>query len=305
MQNREQGESYETLWAQAVQACADGKYQEAVDKGLLCFEFLNKENAKVEYKHLHLDAVNIIENDISSRKNYDIQKNFLFLKMLPCCILLSKCYILLNEREQGSRFLSQSVMLAKKKIHDDDGENGAIFSVIAEVFKLLNDSKGELAMYTEYLNYMEEKFGKNHVAVSDCYHLLAGYYFRNKRIDLAIIYSEKCLANRMEYFGRVNEVTEKSLYSLGVIYRAGGRLKEAFLTLLESIEIRSQLFGSTSLETAEAQASAGYTAQKMKEVKKARILFKLALDTFKTIYGEHHKTTIQTKKLYDNLVGEV
>ena len=188
--------------------------------------------------------------------------------MLPCCILLSKCYILLNEREQGSRFLSQSVMLAKKNIHDDDGENGAIFSVIAEIFKLLNDSKGELAMYTEYLNYMEEKVGKNHVAVSDCYHLLAGYYFRNKRIDLAIMYSEKCLANRLEHFGRINEVTEKSLYSLGVIYRAGGRLKEAFLTLLESIEIRSQLFGSTSLETAEAQASAGYTAQRMKELKK-------------------------------------
>ena len=196
-------------------------------------------------------------------------------------------------------------MLAKKKIHDDDGENGAIFSVIAEIFKLLNDSKGELSMYTEYLNYMEEKFGKNHVAVSDCYHLLAGYYFRNKRIDLAIMYSEKCLANRLEHFGRVNEVTEKSLYSLGVIYRAGGRLKEAFLTLLESIEIRSQLFGPTSLETAEAQASAGYTAKKMKELKKARILFKLALDTYKTIHGEHHKTTIQTKKLYDSLICKV
>ena len=34
MQNREQGESYETMWAQAVQACADGKYQEAVDKAM-------------------------------------------------------------------------------------------------------------------------------------------------------------------------------------------------------------------------------------------------------------------------------
>ena len=78
MQNREQGESYETMWAQAVQACADGKYQEAVDKGLLCFEFLNKENAKVEYKHLHLDAVNIIENDISSRKITTSRKIFCF-----------------------------------------------------------------------------------------------------------------------------------------------------------------------------------------------------------------------------------
>ena len=47
------------------------------------------------------------------------------------------------------------------------------------------------------------------------------------------MYSEKCLANRLEHFGRINEVTEKSLYSLGVIYRAGGRLKEV-LTLLES-----------------------------------------------------------------------
>ena len=45
MQNREQGESYETLWAQAV-SVPDGKYQDS-DKGLLCFEFLNKENARL------------------------------------------------------------------------------------------------------------------------------------------------------------------------------------------------------------------------------------------------------------------
>ena len=81
MQNREQGESYETLWAQAVQACADGKYQEAVDKGLLCFEFLNKENARVEYQNLHLSANAIVENSVSRREKYDSQKKFLFLKM--------------------------------------------------------------------------------------------------------------------------------------------------------------------------------------------------------------------------------
>eukprot|EP00943_MAST-04B_sp_MAST-4B-sp1_P000251 g251.t1 len=285
--------TYEEVWKRAGIALVQDEYQRAIDNGLLCLKFLNEQTAKADYEHI------CRANDAVDDTRIKDKKKFLQLKMLPCYILLSKSYILLNKKEEGSRFLSESVLLAKKSLYDDAAENAAIFSVLAEVFKILKDSKGEHAMLLEYMNRMEKEVGKNHVAVSDCYHLLAGFCIRNKQITLAIEYGEKCLANRLNHFGRINEVVDSSLYSLGLMYRAGGKLKEAFLTLLESIEIRTKLFGPTSLETAEAQESAGFTAFQMGEFKKAHILYKLSLDARKNIYGNEHKATKNVLKLYN------
>ena len=291
--------TYETIWEKAVHAVGSENYQIAIDNGFLCLNFLNEQVAVLERQQI------MNTNTDKNNEEYSNKKNFLLLKMLPCCILMSKSYILSNKKEEGSRFLSQSVLLAKKKLYKDPAENAAIFSVLAEVFKILKDNKGEHSMLVEYMQRMEKEAGKSHVAVSDCYHLLAGFYIRTKQINLAIEYGEKCLANRLDYFGRVNEIVDNSLYSLGLIYRAGGRLKDAFLTLLESIEIRTQLFGPTSLETAESQESAGFTAHQMKELKKANILYKLALETRTTILGKEHDSTKSLLKLQRQVYVEL
>lgn len=222
-------------------------------------------------------------------------------KAIPCCALLSKAYFRLDDRLRANMYLSEALSMCKRDPFDTELANAAIFSVMAELYELLGDKAGEEQMLLEYLHRMKRIVGDEHVATSDCYHLLAGFYVRHADLPNAIVSAEKSCNIRVAHGGLENELSAQSLYTLGLIYRLAGNLEKASKAFLDAVAARTACFGPSSLEVAEAQISAGFTAQQTEQVPLASQMYEQAFATRSAVLGPENKATIEAFNLLDFL----
>ena len=257
---------FESLFSSAVKALESQDFAEAVRAGAAAYEAAGRKDAR---------------------------------KSLPCCILLSKAYLKSGDRLRGSLYLTEAVSTARRGgIFESKEADAAVFGVLGEVFELLEDAEGEEQMYKEYLNQMKEMLGEEHIATSDCYHLLTGFYMRNSDIASATECCERACSIRCSN-GIRNELAGQSLFSLGLIYKLGGKLQRALDTFQDAIEAKTSVFGPKSLDVAEAQVSAGFCAQQLENLDVAFEMYERSFQTRNFLLGADHKLTKEAFTLVD------
>jgi tetratricopeptide (TPR) repeat protein len=258
--------NFDALFSNAVKALETQNYVEAVTAGTVAYESVGRRDLK---------------------------------KALPCCVLLSKAYIHSDDRLRGSLYLSEAVSIVRRgNVYESREANAAMFGVLGEIFELLSDREGEEQMYKEYLAQMQEIVGDDHVATSDCYHLLTGFYMRNADIASATECCEKaCTIRCMK--GIRNELAGQSLFSLGLIYKLGGELQRALDTFQDAVEAKTSVYGPKSLDVAEAQLSAGFCAQQLENLDVAFDLYQKSFQTRNFLLGAEHRLTKEAFTLVD------
>ena len=141
---------------------------------------------------------------------------------LPECLLLGKAYAQTQSAERATYYLQQATAIANEKPYPEVSTNAALHSIIAELYMLLGLSEEAETSYTKYKLAVEEGYGLDHLATSDCYNLLGAFYTHHGRYQPAISYCNRALQIRICLLGPRHQNTSDSHYNLGLLYRLNG-----------------------------------------------------------------------------------
>ena len=217
--------------------------------------------------------------------------------ILPECLLLGKAYAQSQQAERAAFYLEQATAIADEKPYPEVATNAALHSIVAELYMLLGLSDEAEKMYNKYKNAVEEGYGLNHLATSDCYNLLGAFYTHHGRYEPALLYCNRALTIRVALLGPRHQNTSDSHYNLGLLYRLNGDPHDARAAFKSARDVRIDCFGEESLEVAEVDVSAGFTDHQLGRLEDAATSYGHAYAIRKHHLGEFHPDTEEALSL--------
>ena len=197
----------------------------------------------------------------------------------------------------GKYYLHQATKVCRNEPYDDPASNAALYSVIAELYLMHNEVRVAERMYAEYCLRLEEIFGKQHLATSDCYNVLSAFYTHQGEYPLAVQYCGKALIIRVEQLGTDHQYTADSHYNLGLLYRLSNKLPEAVREFGLAKSIRTQIFSAFSLEVSEVELSLGFTYHQQSNLDDALVELESSYKTRLELLGAAHEDTMEALNL--------
>ncbi|MEL6824318.1 MAG: tetratricopeptide repeat protein, partial [Calditrichota bacterium] len=142
-------------------------------------------------------------------------------------------------------------------------------------------------LYEESLTRREKNYGDNHPGLSLALSNLAGFYKEEGEIEKAIAHYKRAIRISKEFHGKEHPYVVDNLARLAKIYSNLGRFEDAGVYLAELSDIVIEAFGDNHIRTARMERTIAYYYRKKKEIDKADLHYRRAMDISHRILPEN------------------
>ena len=214
-------------------------------------------------------------------------------------LLLSRCYLLTEERIRGRQCLSECIASLKPPYSHAPEVTGTLLCTVAETAAGYGDKENADRLYDEYLVHMRRFFGEDSLVSGDAFTLAGAYAFRSGDYEQAVKYCETAKRIRERHLSFPHARLADAFCNCGLAFKAAGKLPEAVQHFSSALQQREKLFGPEHLLTADVQ----FSLAQLLDPEKARLMLKGCLATRAAQLGNKHPDTVAVLEAISRLSG--
>lgn len=216
---------------------------------------------------------------------------------LPDAILLAKLHARKGDTEESRYFLDFAVQTLRRTPCPDPVAQASMLNMVAELFAVLDDPVSAEDVYELYTRTVEDAYGDNHLATSDCYNQVAAFYTHQGRYDRALDLSGRALVIRIAHLGLYNPCSVDNQVNLGLLYRLNQQPHKAIREFQFAKQVYESLFGPDSPHVARVEVSLGFTEHQLGRLAAAHDHYERAFVIRKLSLGPEHEDSKEALNL--------